>query len=177
MLWRQCWCQKCFQWGPGKGKQMAAVTGEHGWLLVQWSAVQSCWAGCAWGESDWQQGGRACAEALSFPLVLQSLCAPWCPHEHSHTTWLHWLQFMPAQVPRLQICTGLHCLFNSGFFSVPGNDEVSFWYLCCLDLYKPLFPRWLLKPWGFYKTWWPGWRDSISVDWSASVNAINFWVF
>lgn len=52
------------------------------WCITkQGSAVQNCWAGCGWGESDWLQGGRACreAEAVSFPLVLCSLhalCVP-----------------------------------------------------------------------------------------------------
>lgn len=158
MLWRQCWCQKCFQWGPGERNQMAAVTGEHGCLLVQWSAVQNCWAGCGRGESlaaGWRslQRGTGCELSPGAAVTLCPVASPRAqPHHRAALALIH----ASSGAFHLQIWARLHCLFSSGLSSVPGNYEVSFWYLSCLDLYRLLFSRWLLNSWGFLKTWWPG---------------------
>lgn len=167
MLWRQCWCQKCFQWGPGKGNQMAAVTGEHGWVLVHNRAVE-----CSTELLSWQWSGVS--QTLSkveepaegqrlwaSPGAVVTLCPVVSPRvEPHHMAALAWI-CASSGASHLQIWTRLHCLFNSGFFSVPVYYEVSFCCLCCLDLYRPLFSRWLLNSWGFYKTWWPRGEETV----------------
>lgn len=96
MLWRQCWCQRCFQWGPGKGKQMAAVTVEHGWLLVhnteQWSAVQNCWASSGCGRLGKVAELAERQRLLAYPQCCvnetQFLCVLLCPHHMAALAWI-----------------------------------------------------------------------------------------
>lgn len=63
-----------FSVGPGKGKQMAAVSVEHGWLLVhdRSDGVQYRIAELAVEVVGCGQGSRACEEAeiVSLPPVL-----------------------------------------------------------------------------------------------------------
>lgn len=167
MLWRQCWCQKCFQSGgleKGTRWLQLLVSMVGCWCITeQWSAVQNCWAGSGVGwvrlSARWKslQRGRGCELPAGAAVTSCPVVSPRAePHHMAALAWI------PASSGafHLQIWARLHCLFDSGFFFCPSILR-SICYLCCLDLYRPLFSRWLLISRGFYKTWWPRGEETV----------------
>lgn len=113
---------------------------------------------------------RGCELSPGAAVTLCPVVSPWAQPHHMAA-----LASVPASSgASLEIWARLHCLVNSGVFSAPGNYELSFWYLCCLDLY---FLGGFSTHGTFIRPDDQEWRDSIGVDWSASVNEINSWVF